>query len=50
MPAQKYLRLNEEERLSPCQNHPGQKHQEQPVPLPADGSLDLSTQDIQLVS
>ncbi len=47
---QKCLRLNEEERLSPGQNHPGQKHQEQPLPLPADGSLDLSTQDNQLVS
>ena len=50
MPAQKCLRLNEEERLSPGQNHPGQKHQEQPVPLPADGALDLSTQDNQLVT
>jgi len=47
---QECLRLDEEKRLFPGADHPGQKHQEQPVRLPIDGAFDLSTQDDQLVS
>ena len=50
MEAAECLRLDEEMRLFPGSDHPGQKHQEQPVRLPRDGAFDLSTQDDQLVS
>jgi hypothetical protein len=42
--------LDKEERLFSGPNHPGENHQEQPVSLPIDRALDLSTQDDQLVS
>jgi hypothetical protein len=50
MPAQKGLRLDDEERMFPGLNHPGQKYQENPVRLPVDRSFDLSTKDDQLLS
>jgi hypothetical protein len=42
--------LNEEKRLFPSPNHPGENHQEKPIALPIDGLFDLSTEDDQLVS
>jgi len=50
MPAQKRLWLDNEDRLFPGSDYPGQKYQEQPVRLPVDWPLDLSTKDDQLVS
>jgi hypothetical protein len=42
--------LDEEKRLFPGPNHPGENHQEKPIALPVDGLFDLSTEDDQLVS
>ena len=47
---QQRLWLDKEKRLFPGPNHAGQKHQEKPVSLPADGLFDVSTKDDQLVS
>ena len=49
MPAQKRLWLDEEKRLFPGPNHPGENHQEKPIGLQIDGVFDLSTEDDQLV-
>jgi len=50
MLAQKRFRLDDEERLFPGSDHPGQKHQEKPICLLVDRSFDLSTKDDQLLS
>ncbi len=50
MPAKKRLWLGKEERLCPGSDHPGQKHQEKPIPFPIDRSFDLATKDDQLAS
>lgn len=50
MPAQERLRLDEEKRLFPGSDHPGQQYQEQLVRLAIERAFDLSTQDDQLVS
>jgi|GEM_PF-2217157 len=42
--------LDEEKRLFPGPNHPGENHREKPIALPVDGSFDLSTEDDQFVS
>jgi hypothetical protein len=42
--------LDKEERLFPGSDHPGQEHQEKPVPFPVDRSFDVATKDDQLVS
>jgi hypothetical protein len=46
---QKRLWLDEEKRLFPGPNHPGENHQEQPIGLQIDGVFDLSTEDDELV-
>lgn len=43
------LWLDEEKRLFPGPNHPGENHQEKPIGLQIDGVFDLSTEDDQLV-
>ncbi len=43
MPAKDGLRLDKEDGLFPCADHPGQKHQEKPIRLAVDGSFHLST-------
>jgi len=43
------LWLDEEKRLFPGPNHPGENHQEKPVGLQIDGVFDLSTEDDELV-
>jgi hypothetical protein len=43
MEAEDGLRLDNEEGLFPCSDHPGQKYQEEPIPLPVCRSFDLST-------
>lgn len=43
MPAKDGLRLDKEEGLFPCSDHPGQKYQEEPIHLPVCRSFDLST-------
>jgi len=40
---QKRLWLDKDERLFPGPNQSGQEHQEQPVSLPVDGTIHLST-------
>jgi hypothetical protein len=50
MPTKESIRLDKEECLFPGPRHPGQNNQEKPVSFPKDGSLDLSTQDNQLVT
>jgi len=42
--------LDKEKRLFPGPNHPRQNHQKQPICLPVCRSLDLSTENNQLVS
>ena len=49
MPTQKRLWLDEEKRLFPGPNHPGENHQEKPIGLQIDGVFDLSTEDDELV-
>ena len=49
MPAKKRFGLTEEERLFPGPRHPGQERQKQPIRLFAYRSLDLSTQDHELL-
>jgi hypothetical protein len=49
MPAQKRLWLDEEKRLFPGPNHPGENHQEKSIGLQIDGVFDLSTEDDELV-
>ena len=39
------LWLDEEKRLFPGPNHPGENHQEKPIGLQIDGVFDLSTED-----
>jgi len=41
--------LDEEKRLVPGPNHPGENHEEEPIGLQLDGVFDLSTKDDQLV-
>ena len=48
-PSQKRLWLDEEKRLFPGANHPGENHQEKPIGLAVDGLFDLSTENDQLV-
>jgi hypothetical protein len=43
------LWLDEEKRLFPGPNHPGENHQEQPIDLQIDGVFDLSTENDQLM-
>ena len=43
------LWLDEEKRLFPGPNHPGENRQEKPIGLQIDGVFDLSTEDDQLV-
>ena len=50
MPAKDGLRLDNEEGLFPCSDHPGQKYQIEPIPLPVCRSFDLSTENNQLLS
>jgi hypothetical protein len=47
---QERLRLNEEQRLFPGSDHPGQEYQQQSIRLPTSGSFDLSMQDDQLLA
>ena len=49
MPAKECLRLDQEKRLFPGLNHPGQKDQEKPIRLFVHRSLDLSAQDDELL-
>ena len=49
MPAQECLRLDQEKRLFPGPNHPGQKDQEKPIRLFLHRPLDLSAQDDELL-
>lgn len=44
------FRLEDEERLFPGSDHPGQKHREKPIRLPVDRLFDLSTKDDQWLS
>jgi hypothetical protein len=50
MPSKDRLWLDQEERLFPGPNHPGQEHQKKPVRLPVNRSFGLSMKDDQLVS
>src|SRR5712692_194996 len=49
-PSKDSLRLDNEEGLFPCSDHPGQKCQIEPIPLPVCRSFDLSTENTQLLS
>jgi hypothetical protein len=46
---QERLWLDQEECLFPGSGHPGKKHQEKPIRLPIGRSLDLSTENDQLL-
>jgi len=50
MPAQKCLRMNNEEGLFPGPNYPGQQHQEKPIGLPAGRSFDVPMRDDELLT
>jgi hypothetical protein len=50
MPAQERLWLNEEQRLFPGSDHPGEEYQQPSIRLPTNGSFDLSMQDDQLLA
>lgn len=50
MPTQKRLRLDDKECLFPGQNHSSEKYQEHSICFPVHWSIDLSTQDDQLVA
>jgi hypothetical protein len=50
MPAQQRLWLDKEKGLFPGPNHSSQEHQEKPVRLPVNWSLDLSMEDDELLS
>ena len=49
MPPKHYLQLRNEERLLPGPHHPRQKHQQEPIGLPASRLFDVSTQDDELL-
>ena len=49
-PSQERLWLNEEQRLFPGLDSPGEKDQQQSIRLPTNGSFDLSMQDDQLLA
>jgi hypothetical protein len=50
MPSQERPWLNDEQRLFPGLNHPGQKHQEHAIPFGTGRSFHLSSEDDQLLS
>ena len=50
VPAQQRLWLDKEKSLFPGPNHSSQEHQEKPVRLPVNWSLDLSMEDDKLLS
>ncbi|GHO63366.1 hypothetical protein KSC_032110 [Ktedonobacter sp. SOSP1-52] len=49
MPAQERLWLDKEKRLFPGSDHPGKEHEKKPIRLPIGRSLDLSTENDQLL-
>jgi hypothetical protein len=50
MPTQQRLWLDKQKRLFPGPNHSGQQHQEKPVSLFVNWSLDLSMEDDELLT
>ena len=49
MPMEERLWLNDEQRLLPCSNHPGQKHEEHAIRFGTGGSFHLSAEGNELL-